>query len=220
SWLNDRDVSVDFSANIALREAAFGAAFGVAGKFGIDNVIAPVLGGALRASKAAARRATDIVSGLDALPNVGAPGNATDKITRQQFQSFKESVEALGFKVKLNGNLRRPKSAGGGILQGTTDPSRKLVRINSRHATQQALIDEYAHVFNQVRGRGRFLDDIQGPMHITMGNNAVRFGTRRFTILENLRFHQLELKNFLQSGEAFPSFFDGVSESAMREFTQ
>jgi len=157
------------------------------------------------------------VRGLDAIPNVSFPGNATDKITRAQFRSFKQSVESLGFKAKRNGNLRRPD---GSILQGTTDVNRKLVRINSRHATQQALIDEFSHVFSQVRGRGRFLDDIQGPMHISSGQDAIRFGTRGFTPLENLRFHQLELKNFLQSGEAFPSFFDGVSESALRGFTQ
>lgn len=139
-------------------------------------------------------------------------GNA---ITAKQFRSFEKAVEELGFTVKKNGNL---KNADGTLLRGQVDPASRVVTLHSTGATQRTLIDEFAHVWNLAKGRGLHMDDVENSLHIYLGYQARAFGTEGMLILDNIRFHQLELKNLIQSGTTLPSFFDGVPEQSILDF--
>lgn len=137
---------------------------------------------------------------LNALP--GGPG-ATTPAGLAQYKQFKQAVNEIG------GNMKYTK--GNPFVKGTT------VNVNPRTLTQQQMIDEYAHLWNNVNGRGqnlgfpRWADD-----HIKLGLRAEQGGTMALGG-RNFEFHQLELANMLGSGHR-PAFMQGVSRMELSRF--
>ena len=128
---------------------------------------------------------------------------------------FVSHTRALGYKVKVRKSVR---NGYGKKVKGATSADKQTVYINRRTFDQQTLIDEYTHVYNNVRGRGNFLDAQEAIKHNFLGGRALKGGTGGLNQAENALFHQFELKNFLKSGQQKPSFFNGINESAFDEF--
>ena len=145
---------------------------------------------------------------MDALDMGSYPG-AKQKFTKQEYRSFINKMNELGYNVKNNGNLK---------TKGETSLGSKTVTINPKIADKQTLIDEFSHVWNNVKGRGQNLNKFEKGMHNYVGNKAVKNGTKNLSPLENISFHQLELKNFLNSGEKLPKFFQGITEKEFKAF--
>jgi hypothetical protein len=172
---------------------------------------------AIRGGRAIGSRFGRIVGkGLDHIDNLVQPGSS-NRVSYRVLKNFEEAVNKLGYKVKRRGKNWLTQE--GRPLQATTNPAEKVVYVNRRIVTQKALIDEYAHIWNNVMGRGQHLDEMLGPMHTHLGNEALRKGTANLLPSDNLLFHRLELKNLLESGTKLPDFFEGVTEQMIRAFT-
>lgn len=76
------------------------------------------------------------------------------------------------------------------------------------------LIDEFSHVFNNVKGRGKWLKnatDIEEHLHL--GAIALKDGTKKLKPHKNFLFHQLEVENLINSG--FKANFMNGSETLL-----
>ena len=74
--------------------------------------------------------------------------------------------------------------------------------------------------FIQIKcGRGRFLNVADAGIHLEILEQVGKAGnTNASPKINNAIFHQLKLKNFLRSGEMLPSFFEGVTKTALEDF--
>ncbi|HAY82859.1 MAG TPA: hypothetical protein DCY79_23875, partial [Planctomycetaceae bacterium] len=77
------------------------------------------------------------------------PGART-RATFDQIRQFKRTIKRHGYEVRFVDELEDG-------LNGVTRIDEKVVYL-TRDANQATLIDEYAHVWNQTQGRGRYLD--------------------------------------------------------------
>lgn len=137
---------------------------------------------------------------LNALP--GGPG-ATNPAGLKMYKQFKQAVTDAG------GNLKYTK--GKPFVQG------KTVNVNPRTLTQQQMIDEYAHLWSNLHGRGQNLPFSQWTKdHRWLGDLANVRGTERLGH-RNFEFHQLELMNMLGAGHR-PAFMQGVSRMEVCRF--
>ena len=78
------------------------------------------------------------------------PGART-RATFDQIRQFKRTIKRHGYEVRFVDELEDG-------LNGVTRIDEKVVYL-TRDANQATLIDEYAHVWNQTQGRGRYLDE-------------------------------------------------------------
>jgi len=131
--------------------------------------------------------------------------------TTEQLRQFKHTLKRHGYEVRLVDKLE-------GGIRGTTNINEKIVYL-TRDANQSTLIDEYVHVWNQTQGRGNHLESALADRHKWLESQVHELGsTSALGFVDNLEFHQLELRNLLNSGGAFPAFFDGVTEDMIRAF--
>lgn len=134
----------------------------------------------------------------------GGPGNASHRATRLQFKQFKRAVKDVGGVVN--------RTTGKPFVLG------KHVYVNRRTLTQQQMIDEYAHVWNNLMGRGAHTGSpTLNARHARLGEIAVRGGTDALSRSQNFEYHQLELMNMLGSGHR-PAFMNGVSRMELSKF--
>ena len=91
-------------------------------------------------------------------------------------------------------------------------PTARLINIDTKIPNQRGFVslgqltDEYLHAWNQVKGRGRFLDARAAREHRRLGLDAERNGTRSLGVHGNTAFHRLEALNFVLSRDDIPSF--------------
>lgn len=79
--------------------------------------------------------------------------------------------------------------------------------------TLDVFVDEFTHVWNNQPGiRGRFLSVFEAEDHVYLGNQAFEKGTEGLSTLNNIKFHQLELRNYLRSNAAKPDFWGNIPE--------
>jgi RHS repeat-associated protein len=135
-----------------------------------------------------------------------APGYNQGTASRKLRRSFSDEVQKLGFDVSY---LKDGKS----FVRG------KTVHINPETATPGTLLDEYSHIFNRVNGRGTFLPENLAQTHRNLASEANILGsTNALGPTKNTLFHQLELKNFIDSGQATPSFIRAIPQQEVDFF--
>ena len=87
--------------------------------------------------------------------------------------------------------------------------------------TLDVLIDEYTHAWNNGAGRrGLFLDADSAGDHLHLARIAIKEGTAGLSLRDNVYFHELELRNYLQSGSPIPDFFNAVNPADLRGFAR
>ncbi len=79
-------------------------------------------------------------------------------------------------------------------------------------------MDEYAHAFNSIHGKGKYLPDELADMHRRLAEKVRNGGTDALNYAENELYHQLELLNMLRSGQEMPSFIKGIPIEEIRSF--
>jgi hypothetical protein len=103
-------------------------------------------------------------------------------------------------------------------------PSRRLINIDTKGPNQRGFVslghlsDEYLPAWNQVRGRGKFLETKAAQEHQAFGRTAALYGTRSLGTNQNAAFHKLEALNFICSGQHVPTFVWRIPYIEMRQF--
>ena len=103
-------------------------------------------------------------------------------------------------------------------------PSRLLINIDTKTPNQCGFVslgqlsDEYLHAWNQVRGRGKFLEAKAAQEHQALGRTAAARGTKSLGTKQNTVFHKLEALNFIGSDQHVPSFVWRIPCIEMRQF--
>ena len=103
-------------------------------------------------------------------------------------------------------------------------PGRRLINIDTKTPNQRGFVslgqlsDEFLHAWNQVRGRGKFLDPRVAKEHQAFGRIATESGTRSLGTNQNAAFHKLEALNFISSGQHVPTFIWRIPYIEMRQF--
>ena len=116
------------------------------------------------------------------------------------FQALEDAALEIGVTVTFN--------SGGSYFA----PGARLINIDTKIPNQRGFVslgqlsDEYLHAWNQIRGRGRFLDAKAAKEHQTFGRAATEHGTRWLGTNQNAAFHKLEALNFILSNEHVPTF--------------
>jgi hypothetical protein len=80
------------------------------------------------------------------------------------------------------------------------------------------LSDEYLHAWNQIRGRGKFLELKAAKDHQDLGRIAARNGTKALGTSQNAAFHKLEALSFIFANEHFPTFIWRLPHIELRQF--
>jgi RHS repeat-associated protein len=195
---------------VTVATAGAGASVGV-GRLATRAVVASTKAAAKGAAKTTARTASRSAGKLGALD--GGPG-ATTRATRKQFRQFKKAVEELGGRVR--GSSRRLTTRQKKMTHKPYVRDRDVF-VNRKSLTQQQMIDEYSHLWNNVHGRGQNLAAAPlRDLHRNLGEVATRDGTKALGSRETL-FHQLELANMLGAGHR-PAFMQGMSRMELSRY--
>jgi hypothetical protein len=155
--------------------------------------------------KSGAERGADTV--LDAAEGLRYPGFDIPGAPAMR-RAFDNAIADLGMRVNWS-------RSGKNFVRGNE------VFINARTARGSTLLDEYTHAFNNTLGRrGVYLDDALSEAHGILHNRAVELGgTNGLSLNQNIRYHQLELRNMLIGMKGkLPSFAKGISETQIEEF--
>jgi hypothetical protein len=103
-------------------------------------------------------------------------------------------------------------------------PSQRLINIDTKTPNRRGFVslgqlsDEYLHAWNQVRGRGKFLEGKAAEFHQSFGRIAANHGTRTLGSNQNAAFHKLEALNFIFANEHFPTFIWRLPHIELRQF--
>ncbi len=103
-------------------------------------------------------------------------------------------------------------------------PTARLINVDTKTTNGRGFVslgqltDEYLHAWNQIKGRGRFLDPRAATEHRRLGLDAEHNGTRSLGVSGNAAFHRLEALNFVQSDAAVPSFIWRAPLEEVRKF--
>ncbi|MBL8820592.1 MAG: hypothetical protein JNL58_31510 [Planctomyces sp.] len=162
-----------------------------------------------------AQRMKRTAAGLEAAKDLATYPGARSLVDSEKLSQFKRTIKNLGYEYAENNTLL---GEAGEIIGGKVDVKNKIVTINRKVASQATLIDEYAHIWNDVTGHGRFLSGGQQALHKNLAAEAYLKGTKELGVIRDTIFHQLELKNLVNSGWSLPEFFKGVSVDDIRRF--
>jgi RHS repeat-associated protein len=159
---------------------------------------------ATQAAAHAAPSAAALRPVMGALPDTLAryPGHAA-RASTQHIREFRRALQQLGVRLE-----NTPGAA-------SFDPAKKIINLDLRGVKLGKLVDEYLHAWNQVAGRGKFLEGVAASEHTRLGAAATQEGTRSLGQVGNVLFHQLEALNFVRSGQHTPQFIRAIG----REFS-
>jgi hypothetical protein len=144
-----------------------------------------------------------------------APGYSRGLANRKMRRQFATEAKKLGFDVEF-------VSEGGSYTIGKA----KKIVVNEATATPGTLLDEYAHAFNNVHGKGTYLPEELALKHKGLFDDVRRVGSTDGLGKEsNFLYHQLELQNYLQyikqtKGAELPGFIRSVPKSEISKFLE
>jgi hypothetical protein len=139
------------------------------------------------------------------------PGSSEPAL-KVDFESLVDVALKLGITVTFN--------SGGSYFA----PDDRLINIDTKAKTRRGFVslgqlsDEYLHAWNQVRGRGKFLDGNAAKEHQRLGRLAEKEGTRSLGTNQNAVFHKLEALNFITASKHIPTFIWRTPYVEMRKF--
>ncbi len=137
-----------------------------------------------------------------------APGYSLGNANRKMRIAFKDELSQLGVKVEFT-------TTGNSYFSNKT----KTVFLNKKTATPGTLLDEYTHAFNRVHGKGTYLPSDLAELHQSLADQAKVLGsTNRLGEAGNTLYHQLELKNFINSGAEMPGFMRAIPRDELKQF--
>ena len=139
------------------------------------------------------------------------PGKLQGLANRKMRTEFREEAIKLGVK---SDNILFTKQGGSGF-----NPGAMAVRVNKTTATPGTLADEFAHIFNKVHGKGTYLSDDLAQIHVQLAKDVKRLGSTSALGQElDTLYHQLELKNLINSGKKLPSFIRAIPQEEIDYF--
>jgi hypothetical protein len=139
------------------------------------------------------------------------PGSKSPAL-KGDFAALTEAARAISVTVTLD--------SGGSWFS----PTRRQINIDTKMPNQRGFVslgqlsDEFLHAWNQIRGRGKFLDPKAAMEHQRFGRTATELGTRALGSNQNSAFHKLEALNFVSSGEHVPGFIWRIPYIELRQF--
>jgi hypothetical protein len=138
------------------------------------------------------------------------PGKFLGHANRKLRKLFKDEVEELGASVTF------VNKGGSSFTPGTG----QLI-INRKTSIIGTLLDEYTHVFNKAHGKGTYPSEELRQVHLELAREVKRFGsTDKLGTSLNTLYHQLELKNLLESGLSLPKFMQRIPEEELKYFLE
>jgi hypothetical protein len=144
-----------------------------------------------------------------------APGYSRGLANRKMRRQFATEAKKLGFDVEF-------VSEGGSYTIGKA----KKIVVNEATATPGTLLDEYAHAFNNVHGKGTYLPEELALKHRQLYDLVKERGsTSRLLKEDNYLYHQLELKNYRNyikktKGAELPGFIRAVPADEIGKFLE
>jgi hypothetical protein len=144
-----------------------------------------------------------------------APGYSRGLANRKMRRQMVTEAKKLGFDVEF-------------VTEGpsyTIARAKKIV-VNETTATPGTLLDEYAHAFNNVHGKGTYLPEELALKHRQLYDLVKERGsTSRLLKEDNYLYHQLELKNYRNyikktKGAELPGFIRAVPADEIGKFLE